>query len=256
MTHRLQRFRPTAVAALILILAVATSAPARAAEEPAAKPAATGAAAAKPAGAEARKAARAQAKAAKKEARAKRLADRAAKTAKQEAEDTQNRTPWQRDANWLSLRFGYAKSAADHHAHGDVGGGFGYNHFLNRRWAVGAHVNVDMLGRFGGSSELSVPVTLELTRHIKWNTQLRPYVGLGAGAFYYSAYRTGQDYSEVRPGMYLTGGFNTPISDRSLIGIDTRVQWSNDAGSKNAVFPDAGPSVMHWSIKLNYQRWQ
>jgi len=256
----LQRFRLPAVAALTLSLTVAVlaaSAPAASAQGPDANPAASDTTkASKPRTKAAKSAAGAEKKAAKKAAKDKKHAARAEKAAKEDAEDKAAAAPWQRDANWLSLRFGYAKSAADNHADGDVGGGFGYYHFLNRRWAAGIHTNVDLLGRFQGTTEVSVPLTVELTRHIRWKGELRPYVGFGTGAFYYHAYRTGEDYSIVRPGFYLTGGFNTPISDRSLMGVDLRMQWSNDARSDNAVFPDAGPSVMHWSAKLNYLRWQ
>jgi outer membrane protein W len=255
----LQRFRLPAVAALTLSLTVAilaASTPMASAQESAANSAASDTTkAAKPRTEAARSTARAEKKAAKRAAKDNRKAVRADKAAKDDAEDRQSAAPWQRDANWLSLRFGYAKSAADHHANGDIGGGFGYYHFFNRRWAAGVHTNVDMLGRFQGATEISIPVTFEMTRHIKWASDVRPYVGAGLGAFYYHATRTGEDYSIVRPGMYLTGGFNTPIADRSLIGLDLRLQWSNDAASENAVFPDEGPSVMHWSVKLNYLRW-
>ncbi|NOT35067.1 MAG: hypothetical protein HOP12_13025 [Candidatus Eisenbacteria bacterium] len=192
------------------------------------------------------------------EAARKKEANRTAKRekiAKEEAEDVTHATPWQKGANWMSLRFGYAKSAADFHAPGNVGGGFGYNRFVSRRWAAGVHANLDLLGRFGAAAEVSAPLTIEMTRHFKWNTGARPYIGLGAGAFYYHVYRSGQDYSMVRPGMYLTGGMNVPISGKSLIGVDTRMQWSSDAKTDNVTFPDEGPNVMHWSIKLNYSRW-
>lgn len=258
-----QRLRLPALAALTLSLSVAMSAtiaPTASAQESATPPASPdsvkAAAPARPSTKEAKRAAAAERKAAKQAAKAKKKADRAEAVAKLDAADREAGTPWQRDANWMSLRFGYAKSAADRHANGDIGGGFGYQHFLNRRWAAGIHTNVDMLGRFQGSTEISIPVTVDLTRHIHWGTDMRPYLGAGLGAFYYHAYRTGEDFSIVRPGIYLTGGFNTPIADRSLIGLDLRMQWSNDAKSRNQIFPDAGPSVMHWSVKLNYSRWQ
>lgn len=257
-----QRLRLPALAALTLFLAVAISAasvPSAAAQEaatPAASDTTKTARAAKPTTREAKRAASAERKSAKQAAKAKKQADRAERLAKEDAADRAAGSPWQRDANWMSLRFGYAKSAADHHASGDIGGGFGYQRFLNRRWAAGIQTHVDMLGRFQGSTEVSIPVTFELTRHVQWKSEVRPYFGAGLGAFYYHAYRTGEDYSIVRPGMYLTGGFNTPVADRSLLGLDLRMQWSNDARSENPMFPDAGPSVMHWSIKLNYSRWQ
>lgn len=254
-----QRRRRSALVALALSLTVAvlaTSTPPAGAQE-AAAPADTAKAApaARPSGKEAKRAAAAERKAEKRAAKAAKRAERAEKQAVIDAADGEANSPWQRGANWMSVRFGYAKSAADGHANGDIGGGFGYQHFMNRHWAAGIHANADLLGRFQGASEISIPLTVELTRHIHWKTGMNPYLGAGAGAFYYKTYRTGADYSIVRPGMYVTGGFNMPIADRSLIGVDARMQWSNDAASDNPIFPDAGPSVMHWSVKLNYSRW-
>lgn len=260
MIQWLQRHRLPAVAALTLSLTVAilaASSPMASAQESAASPAAADTAkATKPSSKEARKAARAEEKAASKARKEAKKADKAAIKAKQDAADQAANLPWQDGANWLSLRAGYAKSAADEHGNGDIGAGAGYYHFLNRRWAAAIQMNVDVLGRFQGATELSIPLTLEFTRHIQWPTEMRPYIGMGGGAFYYSTYRTGDDYAMVRPGVYLTGGFNTPISERSLVGIDLRAQWSFDATSDNPVFPDDGPNVLHWSLKLNYLRWQ
>src|SRR5947207_2318962 len=78
---------------------------------------------------------------------------------------------WSRGRQWLTIRAGYAKSQAPGAANGNVGAGIGYSRFLTRRWAVGAYVHDDLLGKFGGgASEIEIPFTVEVVRHTRWGT--------------------------------------------------------------------------------------
>ena len=168
--------------------------------------------------------------------------------------------PWAKHAQWFSLRGGYAKSTGEGAADGNAGFGFGYTRFWNSRWASSAFGHFELLGSYQAASEIEVPWTLELTRHVKWNSSFRPYLGLGAGAFYHQFYRTGQDVASVRGGGYLVGGGNVPIGGRSLLGLDVRVIHEAKESLENGIFgvasqPGATPEVQNgtqFSVKLNY----
>lgn len=167
--------------------------------------------------------------------------------------------PWSKHSQWWSVRAGYAKSTAEGSADGSVGFGFGYLRFWNSQWATGAYAHMELLGQYGGAAEIEVPWTLELQRHFKWNTSFRPYLGLGGGAFYHKFYRTGNDVSSVRPGAYLVGGGNVPISDHGLLGVDVRTILEADESMTNRIFGVVtdGPSPevqegTRWSVKVNY----
>jgi hypothetical protein len=163
--------------------------------------------------------------------------------------------PWAKGTQWVSMRAGYAKSAAKGSGNALGGYGFGYTRFYTPKWAFGAHVHHEVLGRFGGAAEVEVPFTVEVMRHFKWSTPLRPYLGLGTGAFFHKTYRTGDDETSVRKGIYVGGGVNAPIDARSLLGLDVRAIDEFDAKSTNPVFPLESSSALHWSIKLNYARF-
>jgi hypothetical protein len=182
--------------------------------------------------------------------------------------------PWAAGKQWLTLRAGYAKSSVEFAAPGGAGYGFGYSRMLSKvkiyKWtlfkdfSLGGYVHHEVLGRFGGAAEIEVPATLELTRHVNWNTALRPYVGVGAGPFYRKLYRTGQDLRNVSTGYYLSFGANTPISGQHLLGVDFRFIRVDDTNSPpNPVFgvgsgrlePGGGVEQRkgtHWSVKLAY----
>jgi len=163
--------------------------------------------------------------------------------------------PWAEGMTWASFRFGYAKSAAQFAANGNVGFGFAYTKFLSRKWSLGGSAQYDVLGKFGDASEIEIPFGVDLTRHFKWATTARPYFGLGSGLFFHKTYRTGEDVGDIRKGVFLTYGVNAPISDQSLIGLDVRNTFEFDAESHNPVFVNDQKSAMHWSVKLNYARF-
>ena len=164
--------------------------------------------------------------------------------------------PWAKGTHWLSLRAGYAKSTVEGAADGSFGGGFGFTTFRNSKWAWGAHVQWDLLGRYGGSAEIEAPWTVEITRHYKWKTMMRPYLGVGGGVFYHKLYRTGADAVDIRPGGYLVLGANTPISDRSLIGADLRVVYQTQGETADPVFFSDKKDATHWSAKLTWSRFE
>ena len=165
--------------------------------------------------------------------------------------------PWSKGRQWLSVRFGYARSAAEAAADGNVGFGFGYMRFRDSKWSYGAHAQLDILGRFGDAAEIEVPWTVELTRHFKGST-FHPYTGLGGGMYYNKVSGTGDDHAGVKGGFYLAGGANTPVSDHGLLGIDIRMSLVSPEGQMNPVFGNeavtgkAQSRVVHWSAKVNY----
>jgi hypothetical protein len=164
--------------------------------------------------------------------------------------------PWIEGANWMSFRIGSATSTVKNAPDANIAVGFGMYHFLNRRWAGAFHADLDVLGRFGGGSEMELPLTLEMTRHMDWKTStMRPYLGLGTGVWFHRYYRTGDDEAEVRPGIYLSTGVNSPIGARSMLGMDVRLTFQGSAASDNPMFPNEESTAFHWSLKLNYLRW-
>lgn len=163
-------------------------------------------------------------------------------------------SPWQKNAEWISIRAGYAKSTVEGSPDGNIGAGFGYTRFRNSKWSYGAFAHFELLGRFRRAAEIEVPWTIELVRHYRLPTTVRPYLGVGGGAFWHTVYRTGQDASDIRPGGYLTMGANTPVSDHSLLGLDVRVVVEGNAQSVNPVFRNDKSNASRWSVKLNWTR--
>jgi outer membrane protein W len=161
---------------------------------------------------------------------------------------------WAKRTNWLSLRAGYAKSTVDNSGDGLVGYGFGYQHMLSRKWSLGGGVQHDLLGRLGSSTEISVPFTLELARHYKWNTAIRPYLGVGGGYYFHKYYRTPyNDTGAPGSGYYVTVGANMPLSDRSVLGLDARTSFVDGRnGAVNSVFGAEKASQRLWSVKLTW----
>lgn len=154
--------------------------------------------------------------------------------------------PWEPGTSWLSVRVGYAKLATENAPNGAGGYGFGFNHMMPRfgpfqHFAMGGYVHHEVLGRQGPAVLIDVPLTLELTRQFMWQGQLRPYLGLGYGAYYTKAYRFPDESTIVRGGYYVVTGFNTSVSDHSLIGMDVRGGLVADTDDE-----------FRWSLKLNY----
>jgi len=166
--------------------------------------------------------------------------------------------PWAKGTQWLSVRFGYAKSAAEGAADGNLGFGFGYTRFRNTKWSYGAHAQIEILGRYGDAAQIEVPWTVEITRHYAWNTPLRPYLGLGGGMYYSKISGTGFDGASLMGGGYLAGGANAPISDHGLLGLDVRMNIVDINNQMNPVFGGEATtgkhqnSAIHWGVKLNY----
>jgi hypothetical protein len=176
---------------------------------------------------------------------------------------------WSKGTQWISLRAGYAKSTAGGAADGNLGGGIGYSRFITRHWALGAYVHDDLLGKFGGSAEIEMPVTVEFVRHSRWGSAFHPYVGLGGGIFRHRFFRTGDDVTSSHGTAYLTFGANTSIAPGRVLGFDFRVAGVSQEDD-NPVFrrfstpfgyvPGAGDPApiplkgnkTHWSAKLNY----
>ena len=166
--------------------------------------------------------------------------------------------PWSKGRQWLSVRFGYARSAAEGAADGNLGFGFGYQRFHDAKWSYGAHAHLDVLGRFGDAAEIEVPWTVELTRHFKWNTVVHPYTGLGGGLYYNKVSGTGDDHAGVKGGFFMAGGANTPVSDHGLLGLDVRMNLVSPEDQLNPVFGNQAVTgrsqsrVVHWGAKINY----
>lgn len=161
---------------------------------------------------------------------------------------------WMKRSNWLSFRAGYAKATGAYSGGGLVGYGFAYQRMVTPHWAFGGAVQHDAVGHLGNAVEISVPFTLEVSRHFNWHTALRPYVGAGGGYYWHKYYRTGSRYSgSPGAGEYLNFGANMPVNDRHLLGIDSRVSFvKTSEGAVNPVFGTEKSSQTLWSVKLNW----
>ena len=161
---------------------------------------------------------------------------------------------WAKRTSWLSVRAGYAKATGDFAGDGVVGYGIAYQHMMNRRWSIGGSVNHDIVGHLGYSSEVSVPFTLELDRHFRWDTAIRPYVGLGGGYYFHKYYRTpGGDSGSPGTGVYVNFGGNMAMDTRHILGLDTRVAFVQTTnGAVNGVFGTQKANETLWTIKLNW----
>lgn len=169
--------------------------------------------------------------------------------------------PWTSDAQWLSFRGGYAKSGGTNAPSAGFGVGLGYTRMLDKwklwRWtlfkqfSLGAHVHVEHLGSFGRAAEYSIPMTVELARHFRWSTYVRPYVGVGGGAYYRKFYRTGEDTGQFEPGGFVVLGMNAPVDGQHVLGLDLRYSVV-DAGEDNPVFVNENSTSGQWSLKLNW----
>jgi len=192
--------------------------------------------------------------AARKKAKAEERAAKAAQAPKQaKVADVDSLAAWNAGVSWLMVRGGFAKSGETGASGGAAGAALGYQRFLTARWAIGLIAQGDLLGKFQGAAEIEYPITLELTRHFRWKTPLRPFLGFGGGAYYHKFFRSGNDVATLHSGLYLGGGFNTPIGKRSILGIDGRMQFVHgDRLVTNPVFGDEGGQLVHYSLKLGW----
>lgn len=157
-------------------------------------------------------------------------------------------------SNWLSLRFGWAKRTGELAGDGFVGYGVGYQHMMSRKFAFAAGAGHDVVGHFGPQIDEAVSFTAEFQRHFKWNTVVRPYVGLGGGYYLRKAYRTGGEYTTMTTGgPHFTLGFTSALDGKYVIGIETRV--AKVQGRTGVVNPTFGPgrsSESLWSMKASW----
>ncbi|HEY6193691.1 MAG TPA: hypothetical protein VI504_01500 [Candidatus Eisenbacteria bacterium] len=155
-------------------------------------------------------------------------------------------------SNWLSFRFGYAKRSGDLTGDGLVGYGIGFQHMLSRKYAFAAGAGQDIVGHFGGQLDEAVPFTGEFQRHYKWNTAVRPYVGIGGGFYLRKTYRTQGEYNTTTTGgPHLSLGFTSALDERHVIGFEARV--ASLKGRPGIVNPTFGPgedTETIWTAKL------
>jgi hypothetical protein len=162
--------------------------------------------------------------------------------------------PWATQTNWLGVRAGYAKSTADNSGDGLGGYGIWYQHMMSNHWSIGGSVQHDLVSHFAGSYEISVPFTLELSRHFRWSPTLGTYLGVGGGYYFHKYYRSPRDYTGAPgSGSYITFGGNVPVSDRHLLGLDVRTSFVRGRdGVVNPVFGPEKKSETLYSIKLGW----
>jgi hypothetical protein len=162
---------------------------------------------------------------------------------------------WQKGASWISFRAGYAKSLEGGAPNGMGGYGFGFSRMLSNRMSFGMFVHHELLGKFGSAAEIEVPMTAEYAVHFKWRTPVRPYVGLGVGAFYHKIYRSGADRAEFLPATVYKFGADTPLDPHSVLGLDARLAAvASDDETIDPIFGRDKPMSARWSVKLNYAR--
>lgn len=190
--------------------------------------------------------------------------------------------PWDVGSNWLSVRAGYARNGTAGAGSGGAGYGFGVTHRLKpsrpslwsvagfhplgfmgsgdkewitlfRDWSIGANVNHDVVSRFGTASEIDIAATAELVRHFKWRTEPRFYLGLGGGPYFRKAYHTGEDFTRVEVGTYLTTGMNLVVAPSHMLGFDLRYARLDGANDPpNPVFGPGDGTSSRWTFKLTY----
>src|SRR5262245_7497804 len=157
-------------------------------------------------------------------------------------------------ANWLSLRFGYAKRLEDNSGNGLLGYGIGYQRLLSKRWAFAVGAGHDVVGRYGNQIDEAVPFTGEFQRHFQWKSAVKPYVGVGGGYYVRKAYRTGTEYqSHTAGGGHLSLGFVSPATERHVVGLDMRFAFVQ--GQPDVFNPTFGQGVgteTLWTMKVSW----
>jgi len=197
----------------------------------------------------------AAAKAAKAKAEKPAKAPKAKPVLKPFAERRVTDGPWAEDANWLSFSAGYARAGGKNAGDAMGGYGIGYQHMINTKWSFGAQVRHEVLGHLDRALEISVPMTAEFTRHFKWKTAIRPYLGIGGGYYFHKYYRTAGDYTGAPGGgWHLSTGANLPLDDRHVLGFDARAGFVKGRGEGvvNPVFGPEKSTNTQWSAKLTW----
>ena len=163
--------------------------------------------------------------------------------------------PWQKGATWTTFRAGYAKSLEGGAPNAMGGVGFGFDHMLSDRVSLGAFIHYELLGKYGAAAQIEIPITAEYAFHMKLSTPLRPYVGIGVGAFYHKIYRTGADRTDLLPATIFKFGADTPLDEHNVLGIDARIaRVANDNETVDPVFGKPKAASARWSVKLCYSR--
>ena len=159
-----------------------------------------------------------------------------------------------KQSNWLSFRFGYAKRSGDLTGDGYVGYGVGYSRMISRKYAFAAGVGHEIVGHFGPQLDVAVPFTAEFQRHYKWNSSVRPFIGIGGGYYFRKFYRTGTEYNTTTTGgPHVSLGFTSALDARHVIGIETRI--ARLQGRPGIVNPTFGPGEANetiWTVKLSW----
>jgi len=164
-----------------------------------------------------------------------------------------NAGAWNTGAQWLSVRFGYARERGDFVPNGNVGGGIGYSRMVSPRLSLGGNIHYDLLGKYGGAALIALPVSIEALWHFHWGVGLAPYTGAGMTAVYRKTYRSGDDHASFQPGYSFTAGANAPIDASHLIGVDLRASSvANEGWSQNPAFGTRRPTSTLLSAKLTY----
>jgi hypothetical protein len=164
-----------------------------------------------------------------------------------------NEAAWKPGAQWLSVRFGYAKAQGHDAPNGNVGYGFGYSQMVSKRLSMGGNFEYNLLGKFGGSSLIEMPIVFETLWHFKWKAAVRPYAGGGMGVAYRKVYRSGADTADLQPDIFGSVGANMAIDKAHVLGLDLRVSGvSTDRLEDDPVFGHEKSRSVHWGIKLNY----
>ena len=155
-------------------------------------------------------------------------------------------------SNWLTFRFGYAKRTGDLTGDGFVGYGVGYQHMITKKYAFAANVGHDVVGHFQNQLDEAFPFTGEFQRHFKWDTALRPFVGLGGGYYLRKSYRTGNDYNTTATGgAHLSLGFTSDLDLHHVVGVEARVaRLTGRPGVVNPTFGPGTDSETIWTVKL------
>jgi hypothetical protein len=184
--------------------------------------------------------------------------------------------PWDAGSNWMFLRAGMARNAADGAGNGGAGYGIGFRHFLKpsrvsdwkvvgikplgmlhwtlfKQWSIGGFAEYDVLGRYGSAADIEVPAAVELSRYMMWRSAARPYVSFGVGPFYRKLYKTGSDFSRVKTSGFVAVGFDAPVTSSQILGFDVRVARVQSQNEPvNPVFGGGQFEANHWSAKLTY----
>jgi outer membrane protein W len=164
-----------------------------------------------------------------------------------------NAAAWNTGAQWLSVRFGYAKAQGHFTPNGGVGYGFGYSRMVSKRLSMGMSFEHDLLGKFAGSALIEMPLAVEALWHFHMRSAFVPYTGMGIGGAYRKTYRTGADESSIQPLYFGSLGVNVPVGIHHVFGLDTRLAGvSSDREGSDPVFGFEKARSVHWGVKVNY----